>query len=88
MSDLDPSTTRYVVVRPVGDIADSKMASIYEGEWRQRADLPDDSFVELDSPHGPVRAYPTQRTEQSNDGALAQVYEVDEPLEDANDAPD
>jgi hypothetical protein len=88
MSDIDPSTTRYVVVRPAGDVSDSKMASIYEGEWRKREDLADDSYIELDSPHGPLRAMPTSRTEVSGDGALAQVYEVDAPLEDPNDAPD
>jgi hypothetical protein len=76
MSEQEPSSTEFVVIRPQGDIADSDLASIYEGEWRKRADLADESGIDLDGPHGVVRAVPTDRVEQSPDGHLGQVYEV------------
>jgi hypothetical protein len=71
-------STRFVVIRPEGDIADSDLASVFEGQWRERADLEDPSGIELDGPHGVVRAVPTDRVEQSPDGSLGQVYEVPE----------
>jgi hypothetical protein len=82
VSDSKPSDTEFVVLRPASTTADSDMPSVFEGEWRKRADLADDSFVELLGAAGNVRAYPTDRTEQDRDGNVGQVYEVPEDAAD------
>jgi hypothetical protein len=52
------------------------LASVYEGEWRSRADVGDAEWIELPGPSGLVRAYPTDRTETSGAGDIAQVWQV------------
>ncbi|SHF58097.1 hypothetical protein SAMN05443575_0349 [Jatrophihabitans endophyticus] len=71
-----PADTEWVVIRPAGDIADSDLASTFEGEWRKRADLVDQSGIDVDGPSGVVRAVPVDRVEHSPAGHVAQVYEV------------
>ena len=82
----EAATTEWVVIRPAGDVEDSELADVYEGEWRRRSDLEDTSVIETLSPSGIVRAYPTDRVERSAAGDVGQIYEVPEPSDD-EDAP-
>jgi hypothetical protein len=78
----DANTTEWVVIRPVGELENSELADVYEGEWRRRSDLADPAVIETLSPSGIVRAYPTDRTELSAAGDVGQIYEVPEVEDD------
>jgi hypothetical protein len=73
---VDPASTEYVVIRPEGDLEGTEMASVYEGEWRKRADLADEQVIPVDGADGIVKAYPTQQVEYDRAGDVGQVYQV------------
>lgn len=76
MDTSDASVTEWVVLRPAGDISDSDLPSVLEGEWRERTTLTDQAGIDLDGPEGVVRALPTADIEHSPDGRAARVYRV------------
>jgi hypothetical protein len=69
-------STEYIVIRPAEDLTEEQFPTTFDGEWRKRSELEDESQLEIPGITGTLRAYPIDKIELSAAGDRGQVYEA------------